>query len=250
MTIMKKSLICLVALLSLALGFTSCQKDSKGLTDITYFAEITLEGDETMVVGKGSTFVDPGFTAVMKGEDVTDKVQVTSDVDTSTSGVYTVTYSIVNADGFPAYATRTVIVLDLADAVEGFWQVQVPPSQRIYQGGAPAAYKGAFEILIIKRDDGYYFVEDLMAGWYAQGAGYGDDYAMQAIIDIDDAGVITLLASLVPGWGDEADDLIDGYYNAATNTITYTLLYAGVVEGTTTPTIEFDVTLNKVDLGL
>ena len=50
MTIMKKSLICLVALLGLATAFTGCKKESLGLTEITYFAEIILEGDETMVV--------------------------------------------------------------------------------------------------------------------------------------------------------------------------------------------------------
>ena len=125
---MKKSLICLVALVGLALGFTSCEKESQGVTQITYFAEIVLNGDATMVVAKGSTFVDPGCTAVMKGEDVTDKVAVSSNVDTSVSGVYTITYSIVNADGFPASASRTVVVLDVTDPVEGLrLSTQVAP---------------------------------------------------------------------------------------------------------------------------
>ncbi|MBQ7530633.1 MAG: DUF5012 domain-containing protein [Paludibacteraceae bacterium] len=239
---MKKSIICLAALLCIALGFTGCEKESEGLTNITYFAEIILEGDDYMVVAKGSTFVDPGFTASMKGEDVTDKVEVSSDVDTSVSGIYTITYSIVNADGFPASASRTVVVLDASDPVEGMWKLDQANSQRIYNGGAPAAYKGAFEFLIIKQDDGTYYVEDLMAGWYAQGAGYGSAYAMEAIIDIADDGTISLLASQVPGWGDSADGLTDGLYDAATNTITYKLFYAEV--------IEFDVTINKVDLGL
>ena len=237
---MKKSLICLVALVGLALGFTSCEKESKGLTDITYFAEIVLNGDASMVVAKGSTFVDPGFTATMKGEDVTDKVTVNGNVDTSTSGVYTVTYSIVNADGFPASASRTVIVLDVTDPVEGFWAC-TPTSFRLNtKTDATVAYGASFEILLISNGDGTYSVDDLLAGWYCQRAGYGTNYAMVGEIAISDLGVITLNGSNVPGWGDAADKLENGLYNALTNTITYELTYAGY--------LVFNVTLNKVEL--
>lgn len=244
MTIMKKSIICLVSLLSLALGFTSCEKpESEGKTNITYYAEIVLNGDETMVVAKGSNFVDPGFTATMKGEDVTDQVDVDSDVDTSTSGVYSVVYSIVNADGFTASASRTVIVLDLSDPIEGFWKVDVSKSYRIYNGSAPAAYKGAFEFLIIKRADGKYDVEDLMAGWYAQGAGYGDDYAMKGVVDIAGDGTITLVSSKVKGWDNSADDLKNGKFTAADNKIYYELYY-----GAPDDDIQFYVSIDKVEL--
>lgn len=238
---MKKSIICLVALFALALGFTSCEKESAGLTSITYFAEIVLEGDATMVVDKGSEFVDPGFTATMKGEDVTDKVEVNSNVDTSTSGVYSVVYSIVNADGFPASATRTVIVLDLSSAIEGFWACSPASHRTNTDTGDDVAYGASFEILIIDNGDGTYFVDDLLAGWYAQRAGYGDSYAMQAIISIADDGTITLKSSYVPGWGDAADALsADAKYDAGAKTITYTVTYAGY--------LDFSVELNKVDL--
>lgn len=241
MTIMKKSIICLAALLGLAFGFTSCEKESLGQTSTTYFAEIILEGDETMVVAKGSTFVDPGFTATMKGEDVTDKVEVSGSVDTSTSGVYTLTYSTVNADGFVASVSRTVIVLDLTDPVEGFWAC-TPTSFRLNANtGATVDYGASFEVLIIGEGDGAYYVDDLLAGWYAQRAGYGDSYAMQATISIADDGAITLENSYVPGWGDAADALsADSKYDAGTKTITYTVTYAGY--------LDFSVELNKVDL--
>ncbi len=245
---MKKSIICLVALFALALGFTSCEKESAGLTSITYFAEITLEGDDYMVVAKGSSFVDPGFTAVMKGEDVSDKVTVSGTVNTAVSGIYEIVYSIVNADGFPASAVRTVVVLDAADPVEGMWQVDVANSNRVYKAGAPAAYKGAFTFLIIKQDDGSYFVEDLMGGWYAQGAGYGSSYAMQANISIAGDGTITLNDSYVPGWQDAADDFKNGKFDSATGKISYELYYGGTDGGV--QVIIFNVSLNKLDLGL
>ena len=241
MRIMKKSIICLVALVALTLGFTSCEKESAGLTQITYFAEIVLEGDATMVVAKGSSFVDPGFTATMKGADVTDKVDVSSNVDTSASGVYSVTYSIVNEDGFPASVTRTVIVLDLTSAIEGFWACTPASYRTNTKSGDVVAYGASFEILILDNGDGTYDVDDLLAGWYAQKAGYGSDYAMQAEIAIADDGAITLNSSSVPGWGDAADALsADAKYDAATQTINYTVTYAGH--------LDFTVELNKVDL--
>ena len=240
---MKKNILFIATLALLALGFTSCEKESAGLTKITYYAEIALEGESTMIVAKGSEFVDPGFTATMKGEDVTDKVEINSNVDTSASGVYSVTYSIVNEDGFPASASRTVIVLDLGNPIEGFWACSPASYRTNTETGADVAYGASFEILILDNGDGTYFVDDLLAGWYAQRAGYGSDYAMQAIISIADDGIITLESSYVPGWGDAADALSsDAKYDAAIQTISYTVTYAGFMD--------FTVELTKVDLGL
>jgi len=235
---MKKGLY-IIALLLLTIGFAGCEKESAGLTSITYYATIELNGGETMIVSKDSTFTDPGFVATMNGVDVSDQVVVEGEVDTSTSGVYTITYSMTNEDGFPSSVTRTVIVLNLSDPVEGFWTCD-PASYRIYNGGAQVPYGAAFQILIIGEGSGVYFVEDLMAGWYAQRAGYGENYAMQAEIQVADDGTISLLDSYVPGWGDSADALENAAFDASSNTITYKLTYAGV--------IEFYVTLNKVDL--
>ena len=236
---MKKKLVYIVALALLTLGFTACEKDSAGKTRVTYYAEIILEGESTMVVSKGATFVDPGFTATMAGEDVTNQVKVESNVNTAASGVYTITYSMVNADGFTASTSRTVIVLDLADPIEGFWAV-TPTSYRLNANtGAEVAYGAPFEILMIGQGGGNYLVDDMLAGWYCQRAGYGENYAMQGLISIAD-GAITLLGSAVPGWGDSADKLENGVYNAAANTITYELTYAGY--------LVFYVTLNKVEL--
>ncbi len=237
---MKKSIICLVSLLCLALGFTSCEKkQSAGKTNITYYAEIVLNGDATMVVGKGTTFVDPGFKATMKGEDVTDKVTVTSTVDTSTSGIYSITYSIVNADGFLASTSRTVIVLDLTDPVEGFWAC-TPTSFREYNGNK-VEYGASFQILIIQEEPGIYYVDDLFAGWYCQRAGYGDAYSMEGYVGVAGDGTISLLASKIAGWGDSLDALNDGKFDATNKTITYQAVYNG-------GTMFFNVTLNKVDL--
>ena len=223
---MKKNILLIAALALLTLGFTSCEKKSEGLTKTTYYADIQLEGDDYMVIAKGSTFTDPGFTATMAGKDVTAEVAVTSDVDTSKSGVYYINYSMVNADGFPASVTRTVVVLDPKDAVEGFWACDPASYRTNANTGAVVAYGAPFEILILNNGDGTYNVDDMLAGWYCQRAGYGENYAMRATITIDDAGNISLEKSYVPGWQDGADKLENGKYDAAAQTISYDLTYA------------------------
>lgn len=227
---MKKFFIYSLTVCMLALGFTSCNDDSDDHTDkrVTYYATVTLEGDDYMIVDKGSTFVDPGYSAEMQGEDATDKVVVVSDVDTSHSGVYSITYSLTNADGFSAVQERTVVVLDPNDPVEGFYYT-TDEAFRNYSGTI-TPYGAAFEVLVIGNGDGTYSVDDLMAGWYAQRAGYGSAYAMQAVVAIDDDGNVTLEDSYVPGWDDSADDFQEGTYDADSGTLSYVLYYAGVIE--------------------
>jgi hypothetical protein len=225
-TIMKrllnKYLFGTFALLGLML-LGSCDKDTEGLTRITYYAELTLEGDATMYVDKGSTFTDPGYTATMNGEDVSDQVQVNSNVNTAKSGVYTITYVIYNEDGFSSSASRQVIVLDPNDPIEGYWDTD-PNSFREYNG-AQVTYKGSYEILIINEGNGRYSVDDLMGGWYCQRAGYGTNYAMAGVVDIADDGTIEMEYGYVPGWGDYATDMYNGQYDAATGTIFWQVEY-------------------------
>jgi hypothetical protein len=221
-TIFNKYLFGTVALLGMMM-LNSCDKDTEGLTRITYYADLTLDGDATLYVDKGATFTDPGYSAVMNGEDVTDQVQVSSNVDTSTSGVYSVNYLIYNEDGFSSTATRKVIVLDPNDPIEGFWDTD-PASFRDYNG-AQTAFGKSFEILIINQGGGTYSVDDLMGGWYCQRAGYGTNYAMKGLVDIDADGNITMEYGYVPGWGDYATDMYEGKYDAATGTISWQLEY-------------------------
>lgn len=210
-----------------AFTFASCSDDdSEGKSRITYYPTIELLGDASMQVDKGTAYVEPGYTSTLNGEDVSDKVTVTGTVDTSKSGVYTLTYTTTkNDDGFTASATRTVIVLDPNSAVEGFY-LNSPTSYRLRQG-AQVAYGSAFELLVIDNGDGTYSVDDLLGGWYRDRAGYGDNYAMEALISIDGSGTVTLLQSYVPGWGDSHDDFT-GTFDAATGTFNLDVVYAAM----------------------
>ena len=214
----------MLALVSFAL--TSCgDKETEGLSRFTYYPLLELEGESYMVVGKGTNFQDPGFSATLNGEDVSSQVTVSSNVNTNKSGVYTVVYSIKNEDGISANAKRTVVVLDLNSAVEGFYQI-TPDSYRLRQG-AEVAYGSPFEMLVIDNGDGTYDVDDLLGGWYCQRAGYGTNYAMAGVIAIEDDGSVICLANGVPGWGDEAD-AFEGTFDAATGTFNLKVTYAAM----------------------
>ena len=235
---MKNKMIYIAAsLLLLTVVFASCEKKSKGLTDITYYAELELIGSNVIGVDVNGTYVEPGYKATMNGQDVTSQVKVSDNINTSKKGVYSVVYSITNADGFASTTTRTVVVYNLSDPVEGAWKVN-PASYRIYEGGPQTPYKRAFTITIWNNGDGTYAVSDLMAGWYDQGAGYGSECAMAATITVAPDGTIALVDSYVPYWKDSADDLKNAKFDATEYTISYQLFYASV--------IEFDVVLDKI----
>jgi LPXTG-motif cell wall-anchored protein len=80
--------------------------------------KITLKGDNPMTVELGSTFEDPGATATDNVDgDLTDKIQVTGEVNTDEYGTYTVTYSVTDSSGNTATATRTVHVVKSSGTV-------------------------------------------------------------------------------------------------------------------------------------
>lgn len=70
-----------------------------------------LNGEETVEIEYGTEYKDAGATAKAKFSDISDKITVESNVDTSKIGTYTVTYKVPNNNGEDTY-TRTVIVKD------------------------------------------------------------------------------------------------------------------------------------------
>lgn len=117
---MKKNIkIIFGAIAILAIALSSCQKsiidtpNQVGISKVTYYANMVLSGNQYMSVVKGSTFTDPGATATAEGKSLT--VTTSGTVDTNTPGLYFITYTAVNADGFPASIKRTVAVLPSAE---------------------------------------------------------------------------------------------------------------------------------------
>ena len=236
---MKNRFLLLIALAASVVSLSSCEKETEGKTRITYYPTIELQGDATVYVNKGDTYVEPGYSSFLNGEDVTGQVVVKSNVDTNKSGVYNVNYiTVQNEDGFDASASRKVVVLDFSDAIEGIYAVNSAVSFRDYKGTV-AAFKGDFEILLIANGDGTYQVSDLFGGWYDQGAGYGSAYACVATMSIDGSKVeVDPDDTSVAGWGDSIDNFHDASYSAGT--LKYQVDYAG--------SMTFNVTLVKQPL--
>lgn len=208
-----------LALLALA----SCSKDTEGLTGITYYPVIELDGPIYDTAVAGTPFTDPGYSASLNGEDYTANVEVITNMNLSNPqpGYYSIVYSATNSDGFSASATRYVLVSDNSDPVSGYYTVNTG-SFRDYNG---TIFYGGYPEIVYANGDGTYHVSDLMGGWYQYRAGYGVSYAMSGDISIDADGTITLLKSLVPGWGDAANYLADGTFDAETGTMKYIVSY-------------------------
>ena len=96
--------------MALTLVAVSCEKTTEGLTGITYYPVITLNGDYG-VVYLGGAYEDPGCVAIMNGEDVTSQVTISNNIDPNHIGEYSVTYTAVNEQGFSATVARPVYVV-------------------------------------------------------------------------------------------------------------------------------------------
>jgi hypothetical protein len=100
----------------LAFGFSSCKKDEihntdtkVGISDVTVYPVLTMAGSPYVSIVKGDTYTEAGVTA--KEGTSTINVTTTGSVNINQPGLYVITYSATNKDGFPATVSRTVVVL-------------------------------------------------------------------------------------------------------------------------------------------
>lgn len=226
---MKSKIIILAALVLLGIGFQSCEKETTaGFTDIVYYADLQLEGSSPLIVSLGEPFVDPGYVATEREEDVTDKVEVSGTVDTDNAGVYNVSYSVTSADGFTNTVTRQVFVLP-SDALISEDIPGVYTGQRDGQASTSAA------CTISQVEDGaaVYYATDFFGGSYNVVAGYGPAYSLTTYFYIGADNSVVSLSNNSP-WG--AWILTNGTYSPATSTFVYNVEQDG---------FGFNVTLTK-----
>lgn len=221
-----------------AFSLSSCDDESTaGMTDITYYAELILDGGNTLYLYKNDVFTDPGYSAIMNNEDVTDQVKVTSNVNMAVSGTYSISYSIANADGFYSTASRKVFVTDRNNPIEGVYNTD-PKSYR-FRDGATVVYGGSYEILVLQNSDGTFNIDDVFGGYYCQRANYGVRYNMQGTVAVDNDGVMTMSYSFVPGWGDSANFMKNGKFDDTESSLSWQLNYSAE------PDMDFYITMYK-----
>lgn len=209
-------------------GLWGCEKTTEGLTKVTHYVNFELNGDDPMLVPVGSTFSDPGVIAMEGEEDVTASVTVNSDVNADQIGLYSVSYSAANADGFSSSAKRSVIVYDpeVTTDAAGDYTVDSSVSYRKVNG-EQVLFKGDFSVSVTLVAPGIFAVSDFLGGWYDQGATYGAAYAMKGYFKLNADNTIEPLSSLLAGWGDSIDSMKDGKYDPETGQISWYIDYAG-----------------------
>jgi hypothetical protein len=111
-----------IAVLMPLLIFVSCKKDTTDnvskVVKVSY-PEITLNGNELAVVAVGAPYNDAG--AKLK-DDITGAISdiqpASSNVNTAQPGLYVVTYSASNSNGFETTATRLVAVTSVNNPID------------------------------------------------------------------------------------------------------------------------------------
>lgn len=220
---MKKSIIFgMLAAAFLSMGLTSCGDKEYTDSKVTNFVDLALKGDPVVSTPLNSDYVDEGFTATINGEDASDHVVTSNNVNTAELGPYSVTYTATNDDGYSSSVTRTVYVGDYTPGN------MATGSQRTNtSSGAVTAYSG-YTIPVTTDGNGNYWVEDLLGGYYEQRAGYGSAFSMPGFLRVNADNTVDLTAGgSIAAWGDSYDKFENGVYDPATKTITYDITYAG-----------------------
>lgn len=183
---MKK--IILTSLLIAGAFFTSCTSDSEtteGVSKVTNYPIITLNGDNPLFLPLGAEYVEPGAVAMAGSTEVPVETTVLgkyrgeTTLNTNVADEYLVSYSAENSDGFFGSASRTVIVYKTGDLVSSIEGVYIATTKR---NGAflPASQGSSIDmeyIYIWKNGDGTYGISDAFGGWYSLGRALGVNYA-------------------------------------------------------------------------
>lgn len=244
-----KKILFNILLCSGLVALASCEKKvtTEDPSTITYYVTFEMNGDATMLVPINTTFTDPGVVATENGVDVNDHVVVTiSDPDgevvnsipTDAPGLYTIDYSAVNADGFLASTSRTVVVYDPAvtASIAGTYTTDMNTSKynaNTYMEWATAkGWATSASVSFSEIAPGFFRCTDLLGGWYCQIRGYGNKYNMTGIVTLNSDNSLTLIQSYVAGWGDGLDYMSGAVYDPAAGTINYLVQYAGSLKFT------------------
>jgi hypothetical protein len=218
--------------------FTSCEKDTQDTSKITYYVTYDIKGGKTFLVPVGTSYVEPGVIAMEGDKDVTSSMKTTGTVDANKIGVYPVTYSAVNVDGFASSDIRTVVVYDPAIKTDISGKYTVAGSTYRFRGGTKVPFSG-YPVDVEKIAPGVFAISDFLGGYYDKRAAYGSSYAMAGYISLKLDNTLEVLSSKMAGWGDSLNSFNNGSFNPSTNSIHWEAAYSSG------PEMTFFVDLNK-----
>jgi len=206
--------------------FSCEEKETEDISRITSVPHMELLGDNPVVLIKGTEYAEEGIYAELytSGGDTISDIEYTiiNDIDPDVAGSYKITYEVLNSEGIPFYINRSVVVAD----IEGYDVFELPTGS--YTGvwsGSDGRTLGT-GIQIQKLTTGIYSVSDLIAGLYAQYAGYGPDMAAPGVFVIDESGNIRSELGSSDGFGADVTTA-NVSFDSNTNTISYTVTIGG-----------------------
>lgn len=220
-TTMKNLRIIYLLTTLLAFTFWGCEKEFENHYRVTFFPNIVITGEDLVFTPKNADYQDAGANTTENGEEI--ETKVVSTVNSSVTGSYTVTYSALNVDSFPASKVRTVVVYDAntnATDISGTYSGDVMRS-------AVRGYKGnPVTLTKVEGMDGIYAISDWIAGFYDVGThyNYGAAYRFVGLIQINANNEVILLDMANP-WNDPFKSVI-GTYDPATMKIHYEATWA------------------------
>ena len=103
--------------LSLIIVGISCNKTDNynypagtvGHSRIIYFPSVAIKGSKLVIVQPGTTYTEPGVTSLLNGQSIAFTTSAT--IDATKPGIYILTYTAKNSEGYTASDTRTVVVI-------------------------------------------------------------------------------------------------------------------------------------------
>jgi len=119
-----------LSILCLSFVLFSCSTEDPISSKVTYYPDMTFNGDRITVLTEGDTYTEQGIVSTENGIDLEVEMTGSEDVDPTTPGVYDVYYSSVNSDGFSKEIRRTVIVLSSQPS-------NIDLAGTFYRGAAP-----------------------------------------------------------------------------------------------------------------
>ena len=188
-----KKIVNLMLAVAFAFVVTGCEKESTGgVTKITYYPVLELIGDDAVTIQIGDTYTDEGCVATLNGVDVSDQIEVSTNLDTDKSGFYSYIYSIANEDGFSASISREVAVVDYSSIASAYPNVSISFSNAAYTWSDG---RFNFKTSISHVQDNIYLIDDviLLYDQYLY-PGYPYDFKVECWFTLNDDNTLTLVA--------------------------------------------------------